>query len=82
LDRHFSFAAIAFRIMGHLRSWRCTCGPHPQGGVNAETLRQALQEWITAVGAKTAYIAPGSPWENGRALSPSLSRASGGAMIG
>ena len=24
-----------------------------------------MQEWITAVGAKTAYIAPGSPWENG-----------------
>jgi transposase InsO family protein len=24
-----------------------------------------VQEWITAVGTKTAYIAPGSPWENG-----------------
>jgi transposase InsO family protein len=24
-----------------------------------------VREWITAVGAKTAYIAPGSPWENG-----------------
>jgi putative transposase len=24
-----------------------------------------VQTWITAVGAKTAYIAPGSPWENG-----------------
>jgi hypothetical protein len=24
-----------------------------------------VQEWIAAVGAKTAYIAPGSPWENG-----------------
>ena len=24
-----------------------------------------MQKWITAVGAKTAYIAPGSPWENG-----------------
>ena len=24
-----------------------------------------MQEWITAVGAKTAYITPGSPWENG-----------------
>ena len=24
-----------------------------------------MQEWIAAVGAKTAYIAPGSPWENG-----------------
>jgi transposase InsO family protein len=26
---------------------------------------KAVQQWITAVGAKTAYIAPGSPWENG-----------------
>ena len=24
-----------------------------------------MQRWITAVGAKTAYIEPGSPWENG-----------------
>ena len=24
-----------------------------------------MQEWIAAVGAKTAYIEPGSPWENG-----------------
>jgi putative transposase len=24
-----------------------------------------VREWIAAVGAKTAYIAPGSPWENG-----------------
>ncbi len=27
--------------------------------------RKAVQDWITAVGVKTAYIAPGSPWENG-----------------
>jgi putative transposase len=26
---------------------------------------QAVQDWIGAVGAKTAYITPGSPWENG-----------------
>jgi putative transposase len=24
-----------------------------------------VQDWIAAAGAKTAYIAPGSPWENG-----------------
>ncbi len=24
-----------------------------------------MQDWIGAVGAKTAYTAPGSPWENG-----------------
>jgi putative transposase len=26
---------------------------------------QSVQTWIAAVGAKTAYITPGSPWENG-----------------
>jgi putative transposase len=30
-----------------------------------EFVAKAVQGWITAVGAKTAYIAPGSPWENG-----------------
>lgn len=24
-----------------------------------------MREWIALVGAKTAYIMPGSPWENG-----------------
>jgi transposase InsO family protein len=24
-----------------------------------------VQEWIDAVGARTAFIEPGSPWENG-----------------
>src|SRR5262249_55200818 len=26
---------------------------------------KAVQEWIAVVGAKTAYIERGSPWENG-----------------
>lgn len=26
---------------------------------------QAVRDWIAAVGAKTAYIEPGSPWDNG-----------------
>jgi len=30
-----------------------------------EFVAQAVRAWITAVGAKTAYIEPGSPWENG-----------------
>ena len=29
-----------------------------------EFIAQALRNWIAAVGAKTAYIEPGSPWEN------------------
>ena len=29
-----------------------------------ECIAKALREWIVAVGAKTAYIMPGSPWGN------------------
>ena len=30
-----------------------------------EFIAQAVRNWISAVGANTAYIEPGSPWENG-----------------
>ena len=30
-----------------------------------EFIAEAVRGWIKAVGAKTAYIEPGSPWENG-----------------
>jgi len=30
-----------------------------------EFVAQSVRDWIAAVGAKTAYIEPGSPWENG-----------------
>lgn len=30
-----------------------------------EFVAQKVRDWIGAVGAKTAYIEPGSPWENG-----------------
>lgn len=30
-----------------------------------EFIAQKVRDWITAVGAKMAYIEPGSPWENG-----------------
>ncbi|GAB5448415.1 MAG: IS3 family transposase [Gymnodinialimonas sp.] len=30
-----------------------------------EFIAEAVRDWIAAVGAKTAYITPGSPWENG-----------------
>src|SRR5204862_1253753 len=45
---------IARGVPAHIRSDN---GP--------EFVAKAVQEWIGAVGAKTAYIAPGSPWENG-----------------
>ena len=31
----------------------------------AEFTAEAVRNWIAAVGARTAYITPGSPWENG-----------------
>lgn len=45
---------LARGIPGHIRSDN---GP--------EFIAEAVQRWIAAVGAKTAYIAPSSPWENG-----------------
>ena len=30
-----------------------------------EFIAEAVQGWIVALGARTAYITPGSPWENG-----------------
>jgi putative transposase len=30
-----------------------------------EFIAKAVRDWIAAVGARTAYIEPGSPWENG-----------------
>ena len=41
-------------IPGHIRSDN---GP--------EFVAEAVQEWISAMGAKTAYIERGRPWENG-----------------
>ena len=41
-------------VPGHIRSDN---GP--------EFIAKAVQAWITAVGAQTAYTTPGSPWENG-----------------
>lgn len=41
-------------VPGHIRSDN---GP--------EFIAKSVRLWIAAVGAKTAYIAPGSPWENG-----------------
>jgi len=30
-----------------------------------EFIAEAVRDWVAAVGAQTAYITPGSPWENG-----------------
>jgi transposase InsO family protein len=41
-------------VPGHIRSDN---GP--------EFVAASVRDWIAAVGAKTAYMEPGSPWENG-----------------
>jgi transposase InsO family protein len=53
-DRHSFLPFILRGVPGHIRSDN---GP--------EFVAEAVQQWITAIGAKTAYIERGSPWENG-----------------
>ena len=38
---------------------------HIRSDNGPEFIAKSVQSWIAAVGAKTAYITPGSPWENG-----------------
>ena len=38
---------------------------HVRSDKGPEFLAKAVRDWIAAVGAKTAYIETGSPWENG-----------------
>jgi len=38
---------------------------HIRSDNGPEFIAKAVQKWIRAVGSRTAYIAPGSPWENG-----------------
>ena len=48
-------------VPGHIRSDN---GPEFVARAVQQWIR-AVQQWITAVAARAAYIAPGSPWENG-----------------
>src|SRR5262252_1368796 len=50
------------------QSWTFACLPfanegNPRSDNGPEFVAKAVQEWIAAVGAKTAYIERGSPWE-------------------
>ena len=38
---------------------------HIRSDNGPEFVARAVQDWIAAVGARTAYIERGSPWENG-----------------
>ena len=60
------------RAQGRSRDRRMVRSVHHARRPGARSIRQhsqviakVVQERIAAVGAKTAYIAPGSPWETG-----------------
>ena len=53
--------AELFHLRGVPRRLRSDNGP--------EFIASALRAWLERTGAKTAYIAPGAPWENGYAES-------------
>jgi transposase InsO family protein len=38
---------------------------HIRSDNGPEFIARNLRDWLAALGAKTAYIMPGSPWENG-----------------
>ena len=38
---------------------------HIRSDNGSEFTAQAVRDWLERVGVKTAYIEPGSPWENG-----------------
>jgi transposase InsO family protein len=72
----FTRECLAIRVarkLGLGRRHRRALGPvHPARRARAHPVRQrpgvrrqGRPGWIAAVGARTAYIEPGSPWENG-----------------
>jgi transposase InsO family protein len=62
-ERHFTAGDVVatlkylFELRGAPAFIRSDNGP--------EFVARIVREWIATVGAKTAYIEPGSPWENG-----------------
>ena len=73
----FTRECLAIRVQRRLKSidvidvlWptcsSCAASPAISGPTMARSSSPtAVRDWIAAVGAKTAYIEPGSPWENG-----------------
>ena len=71
-----AFGHITVRDLepGHGRLLRYVGAPQPSMASSTnrfpmcygtEFVAERVRDWITAVGAKTAFIEPGSPWENG-----------------
>ena len=63
IDRKLNSTAV-IDVLSDLFILRGVPG-HVRSDNGPEFIAKAVQDWITLVGAKTAYIEPGSPWENG-----------------
>jgi putative transposase len=63
VDRKLNSTAV-IETLAELMLERGTPG-HIRSDNGPEFVAKAVRDWIAAVGAKTAYIEPGSPWENG-----------------
>jgi putative transposase len=49
-------------IRGHMAEYGLVA---PVGRNGPEMTAKIVRQWLASVGAKTLYIEPGSPWENG-----------------
>ncbi|TFL15991.1 IS3 family transposase [Jannaschia formosa] len=63
IDRKLNSAAV-IDVLPDLFILRGVPG-HVRSDNGPEFIAKAVRDWIAAVGAKTAFIEPGSPWENG-----------------
>ena len=63
IDRKLNSTAV-IDVLSDLFILRGVPG-HVRSDNGPEFIAKVVQDWIAAVGGKTAYIEPGSPWENG-----------------
>jgi putative transposase len=76
ISDEFTHECLAIRVCRRLKSidvidaladlfMRRGVARHIRSDHGPAFMAKAVQDWIAAVGASTAYIAPGSPWQNG-----------------
>ena len=64
IDRKLNSTAVIGSGLSGLFVLRGVPG-HVRSDNGPEFIAKAVRDWIGAVGARTAFIEPGSPWENG-----------------
>ena len=57
-------SAVVIEVLTELMVFRGV-PDHIRSGNGPEFTARAVREWLGRVGARTLYIEPGSPWENG-----------------